>query len=223
MSQDQSLSTEDLAGRQAPDRSEPAAPPAATGAPDMAQATPPDSVGDRRWTDDTDRMRTAGADDHSAGDHYAGDPNPSDPSASGHDVSDPGITLSAPGVSDPGVSDPGAGDYRDASVAGRDAGAADDGQRRPDDEDVSLVDDAQADDYRARWADVQVRFVDDPREAVGAADALVAEAMQSLASAFADHKSRLETQWNGGGDVDTEELRVALRRYRAFFHRLLET
>lgn len=126
----------------------------------------------------------------------------------------------------------GAADQADAHADGtehgdgdiqRQAEMAEAGQRRPDDDDVSLVDPAEAEGYRARWADVQVRFVDDPREAVGAADALVAEAMQSLASAFADHKSRLETQWQGGGDVDTEELRVALRRYRSFFHHLLET
>lgn len=95
--------------------------------------------------------------------------------------------------------------------------------RHTADEDVSLVDSAQTDQFRARWGDVQARFVDDPREAVGAADALVAELMQSLASGFAEHKSRLETQWHGGGEVDTEELRLALRRYRSFFHRLLET
>lgn len=76
-------------------------------------------------------------------------------------------------------------------------------------------------DFERRWTDVQTRFVDDPREAVQSADNLVAEVMQSLARRFADHKATLEDQWSGGGDVETEELRQALRRYRAFFHRLL--
>jgi len=94
---------------------------------------------------------------------------------------------------------------------------------RSAEQDVSLVDAAQAGQFRDRWSGVQAQFVDDPRGAVGAADALVAELMQTLAAGFADHKSRLETQWQGGGEADTEELRLALRRYRVFFQRLLQT
>jgi hypothetical protein len=45
--------------------------------------------------------------------------------------------------------------------------------------------------------------------------------MQRLAEMFADERSRLEAQWDRGDDVSTEDLRVALRRYRAFFGRLL--
>ncbi|MFF8289834.1 hypothetical protein ACF068_11485 [Streptomyces sp. NPDC016309] len=55
------------------------------------------------------------------------------------------------------------------------------------------------------------------------ADALVADVMRRLASTFADHKRDLEGQWNRGEEVDTEELRRALRRYRSFFNRLLTT
>lgn len=89
--------------------------------------------------------------------------------------------------------------------------------------DVSLLDPEQADRFRTRWSEVQTRFVDDPREAVGTADGLVAELMQALASSFADHKTRLEAEWNSGGGAGTEDLRLALQRYRSFFHRLLET
>jgi hypothetical protein len=77
--------------------------------------------------------------------------------------------------------------------------------------------------FRQSWRDVQARFVDDPREAVRGADALVAEVMQALASRFAEHKGRLESHWQQGGNPDTEELRLALQRYRAFFDRLLST
>jgi len=89
--------------------------------------------------------------------------------------------------------------------------------------DVALLDTSDEERFRQRWSDVQARFVDDPKEAVRTADGLVAELMQSLAQAFSGHKGRLESQWQRGGDPDTEELRQALQRYRSFFDRLLST
>ncbi|MFJ1806734.1 MULTISPECIES: hypothetical protein [unclassified Streptomyces] len=77
--------------------------------------------------------------------------------------------------------------------------------------------------FRTRWQEVQDRFVDDPRDAVHTADALVADVMQRLAATFADHKQELEGQWNRGEQVNTEDLRQALRHYRSFFNRLLVT
>jgi hypothetical protein len=79
----------------------------------------------------------------------------------------------------------------------------------------------EADELRARWDSVQVGFVDEPRKAVEAADALVSSTMKRLAEAFADERQKLEQQWDRGGDVSTEEFRLALRRYRSFFTRLL--
>lgn len=79
----------------------------------------------------------------------------------------------------------------------------------------------EEDEFRSRWQKIQGYFVDDPRDAVGAADQLVAEVMQSLATTFSDHKQGLEDQWQRGEEVPTEELRVALQRYRSFFNRLL--
>lgn len=79
----------------------------------------------------------------------------------------------------------------------------------------------QATSLRDRWTDVQASFVDEPRQAVKQADALVADVIQKLAQSFADERSKLERQWDRGEDVDTEDLRVALRRYRSFFDRLL--
>jgi hypothetical protein len=75
--------------------------------------------------------------------------------------------------------------------------------------------------FRDRWDDVQTGFVDEPRHAVEQADELVAEVMKRLAEIFAGERSKLEGQWSRGGDVSTEDLRLALRRYRSFFDRLL--
>ncbi|UFS72072.1 hypothetical protein LPW11_07730 [Geomonas sp. RF6] len=74
---------------------------------------------------------------------------------------------------------------------------------------------------RSRWDEVQVGFVDEPRRCVEQADNLVAMAIKQLAESFAEERAKLEAQWDRGDDVSTEELRLALRRYRSFFNRLL--
>jgi hypothetical protein len=76
-------------------------------------------------------------------------------------------------------------------------------------------------DLRARWDKAQGMFVDEPRKAVEDADALVATAVKRIAELFADERAKLEKQWDRGGEVSTEDLRQALRRYRGFFDRLL--
>ena len=76
-------------------------------------------------------------------------------------------------------------------------------------------------DLRTRWKEIQTAFVDEPRKAVEQADSLVASAMKRLAEVFAQERSGLEQQWDRGDSVSTEDLRVALQRYRAFFDRLL--
>jgi hypothetical protein len=45
--------------------------------------------------------------------------------------------------------------------------------------------------------------------------------MKRIAEGFATERERLEQHWGRGEDVSTEDLRVALQRYRAFFRRLL--
>lgn len=84
-----------------------------------------------------------------------------------------------------------------------------------------LLSAADSESFRSRWTETQTTFVDEPRGSVESADALVAELMQTLAASFANERSGLEEQWEHGEDVDTEELRNALRRYRSFFERLL--
>ena len=78
-----------------------------------------------------------------------------------------------------------------------------------------------SEDMRSRWETIQAGFVDDPRTSVQEADELVAMAIKKLAESFADERAKLEQEWSKGNDVSTETLRQALRRYRAFFHRLL--
>ena len=91
----------------------------------------------------------------------------------------------------------------------------------PDDAAATLFPEKEANDFRTRWTDIQTGFVDEPRRSVEQADALVAEVMKRLANSFAEERSKLEGQWGRGDDVSTEDLRVALRRYRSFFDRLL--
>ncbi len=76
-------------------------------------------------------------------------------------------------------------------------------------------------ELRTRWTGIQTAFVDEPRRAVEQADGLVAAAMKRLAEVFAEERSKLEQQWDRGDNVSTEDLRLALQRYRSFFQRLL--
>ena len=95
--------------------------------------------------------------------------------------------------------------------------------RRATSEDAAatLFPESKANDFRKRWTDIQTGFVDEPRRSVEDADSLVAQAMKRVAEVFAEERAQLERQWSQGQDVSTEDLRVALRRYRSFFDRLL--
>jgi hypothetical protein len=75
--------------------------------------------------------------------------------------------------------------------------------------------------FRARWDAVQTEFVDEPRKSVEEADSLVESVIKRLSEVFTDERARLETQWESGDNVSTEDLRMALQRYRSFFTRLL--
>ena len=94
-------------------------------------------------------------------------------------------------------------------------------QGRGDTSPTPLLSDDATDAFQARWDAIQTGFVDEPRQVVEQADSLVAEVMRQLAKTFAEERANLERQWARGGDVSTEDLRLALRRYRSFFQRLL--
>ncbi|MFD9482612.1 hypothetical protein ACFWBX_00980 [Streptomyces sp. NPDC059991] len=101
------------------------------------------------------------------------------------------------------------------------AGERDESKQKPDT--APLLGAQEAEGLRTRWQEIQQGFVDDPKQSVLAADGLVAEVMQLLATTFADHKQGLESQWHRGEEAATEDLRLALRQYRSFFDRLLST
>jgi hypothetical protein len=89
-------------------------------------------------------------------------------------------------------------------------------------ESIPLFSESEMGEFRSQWIKIQTSFVDEPRDTVKDADTLVAAVMQRLAEGFANERSGLEKQWDRGGNVSTEDLRVALRRYRSFFDRLLK-
>jgi hypothetical protein len=89
-------------------------------------------------------------------------------------------------------------------------------------EPMPLFSEPEMADFRSQWSKVQTGFVDEPRRTVEDADKLVVAVMQRLAEGFANERSGLEKQWDSGDNVSTEDLRVALQRYRSFFDRLLK-
>jgi hypothetical protein len=86
---------------------------------------------------------------------------------------------------------------------------------------MSLFHDEEGRGFHTRWDAIQTGFVDQPKAAVEQADALVSEMLKRLTDGFGAEREKLESQWRRGQDVSTEDLRVALKRYRSFFERLL--
>lgn len=86
---------------------------------------------------------------------------------------------------------------------------------------MPLFEDNEAKQFRTQWLNIQSKFVDDPGESVKQADELVASVLKSVTMGFSDRRVALEKQWKSGENISTEELRVALKRYRSFFDRLL--
>jgi hypothetical protein len=92
---------------------------------------------------------------------------------------------------------------------------------QPEEVSAPLFEQSALQDFRSRWGAIQTGFVDNPGGAVMQADELVAAVMKRLAEVFADERANLEQEWAKRNDVSTEDLRVAIRRYRSFFDRLL--
>jgi hypothetical protein len=91
-----------------------------------------------------------------------------------------------------------------------------------DDDFAPLFENDEAEEFRSHWLNIQSRFVDDPRASVKEADELVANVIKSITRSFADRRISLESQWNSGENkISTEDMRVAIKRYRSFFNRLL--
>jgi hypothetical protein len=100
---------------------------------------------------------------------------------------------------------------------------------------------AARDRYLASWQTVQAQFVDDPRAAVASADSLIQSVMaergypvedfeQRAADVSVDHPHVVENyreghrlaQQSASGHDSTEDLRQAMRHYRALFDELVE-
>jgi hypothetical protein len=93
--------------------------------------------------------------------------------------------------------------------------------QQPEENRTAMFEKDETDDFRSRWQRIQTDFIDDPRRSVEKADGLVAETMSRLAQVFSQERQRLEGEWDRGDDVSTEDLRLAFKRYRSFFDRLL--
>ncbi|MEJ8822697.1 hypothetical protein WKW80_11735 [Variovorax humicola] len=102
---------------------------------------------------------------------------------------------------------------------GTDAGA---GTKKGDLDDLDPVLPLEvAEDFRRGWDAVQIAFVDDPQQAVRDADQLVNGVLRRLGETFTLEHTRVETQAAHADSDSTENLRVAMRRYRSFLNRLL--
>jgi hypothetical protein len=188
---DRQLSTRDLAARPDSDETE--------SSPESQQPTD-DTTGLSATSDQDSRVESAGSDAS-----LARDP------AADH----PADTRAADTETDP-AADTGGGPLGSGPADTRVQET-----RRAGTEHQPLFATDQSERFTNRWQEIQTSFVDQPRDAVAEADSLVADLMQRLAASFSQERERLEAQWDRGDDVSTEDLRVALTRYRSFFDRLL--
>ncbi len=70
-----------------------------------------------------------------------------------------------------------------------------------------------------RWATIQSAFVDDPHGSVTSAADMVTEVIATVVASAKERESGLRGEWDRDG-VDTEDLRNALRSYRALLDQL---
>src|SRR5262245_2749788 len=128
------------------------------------------------------------------------------------------VAAGEPDVPAPGRSDERPGNVQRMERTSRPApsGRGDERAERSE----ALLPNEEGGELRHRWDTIQTAFVDEPRNAVEEADHLVTQTMKRVAEVFAQERAALEQQWTSGEDVSTEDLRVALKRYRSFFDRL---
>ncbi|WP_437589581.1 hypothetical protein [Sorangium sp. So ce1000] len=82
----------------------------------------------------------------------------------------------------------------------------------------------EARELTERWSAIQAGFIEAPRLSVEQADALVNEVIQRVTQSFREERAallRLVDGEPGRAEASTEELRLALRRYRSLLGRLL--
>jgi hypothetical protein len=85
---------------------------------------------------------------------------------------------------------------------------------------ATLIAPERAEGYNSRWNELKSEFVDEPRRAVRGANELVGQVLDEVEELFRRQRSELE-QGLDSEQTSTEDLRLALGRYRSFFDRLL--
>jgi len=153
-----------------------------------------------------------------------------DDAVSGQDAPVPAAACDTSDTTDTEVTDVTDAEVADSAAAGTEAGEETGaGQATgselmpgqvPEEPVSALFDAGTAGDFRDRWQRVQMQFVDDPRAAAEQARSLVDDVVAALQSALTDQRGSLDG-WQSGQAGDTEELRVAVRRYRDFLDRVL--
>jgi hypothetical protein len=88
----------------------------------------------------------------------------------------------------------------------------------PADQRSAMLSSLDPDATRARFLDIQAGFVDEPRQAVEEAERFVDELVRTLVRALETERAKLKATIDDGS---TEDLRQALRGYRAFVDRML--
>jgi hypothetical protein len=71
------------------------------------------------------------------------------------------------------------------------------------------------------WNEIQAMFVDDPRASVERAAGLVNDQVEALIRSFTERQRSALSAWEPD-DAGTEELRIALQHYRAFWNRIVD-
>jgi hypothetical protein len=133
------------------------------------------------------------------------------------DVSDTGQSGSSAAER---LGGPTEGERKQARPGRAEAGADDQAQAAAGRERATLIAPERAEAYNSRWNELKSEFVDEPRRTVRGANELVGQVLDELEELFRRQRSELE-QGLDSEQTSTEDLRLALGRYRSFFDRLL--
>jgi hypothetical protein len=164
-----------------------------------------------------------GDQDRAGRERTSGDPTFAPDDTAHTDPSGAAASMEEPLVSDAPAAEDTQQARTDGTVAadrGRGDTTADSTDRDATPDRAPLVSAERADSYASRWNEVKGMFVDEPRQAVQQADQLVGELLDDLERGFREQRQGIERGLEND-DTSTEDLRMALRRYRSFFDRLL--
>jgi len=131
------------------------------------------------------------------------------------DMQDRGASSAAERLGGPSESE-----QRQDTTARRAETGADDQADTAAEQQATLIPADRAESYNSRWNDLKGEFVDEPRGAVRGANELVGEVLDELEELFRRQRADLEEGLDSD-QTSTEDLRLALGRYRSFFDRLL--